>query len=187
MSPTLHPLGITLAVIFVASMAYLFYWMFRVPRMVPHEVAAVRHSVAALQRILVPVSGKIASERGVELACRLGAAQKAEIVLVYVLEVPFTLSLNTPLPEEEATGRQTLDVARLIVEQHGLPARTKIMPHRYASAGIVHLAKEEMADAIVMGIGTGKLGPAEGIGRTCQEVIQRAPCEVIVDRIAARG
>ncbi len=186
MTLTLHPLGIALAVVFVASMAFLFRWMFSVPRQLPHEVAAVRHSVAALQRILVPVSGKIASERAVELACRLGEAQKAEIVLAYVLEVPFTLSLGTALPQEEARGQQALGVARLIVEQHGLPARTTMVPHRYAWAGILHLAKEEMADAIVMGIGTGKLGPTEGIGRTCQEVLQRAPCEVIVDRIPRR-
>lgn len=187
MSPTLHPLGIALAVIFVASMAFLFHWMFKVPRLVPREVAAVRHSVAALQRILVPVSGKIASERAVELACRLGQAQKAEIVLAYVLEVPFTLSLGTALPQEEARGQQALGVARLIVEQHGLPARTKMVPHRYAWAGILHLAKEEMADVIIMGIGAGRLGVAEGLGRTCQEVVQRAPCEVIIDRVPGRA
>jgi len=187
MTPTFHPLGIVLATIFVASMASLFYWMFRVPRVLPREVAAVRHSVAALQRILVPVSGKIASERAVELACRLGEAQKSEIVLAYVVEVPFTLSLDAPLPREEAKGQEALQVARIIVEQHGLPARTKIMPHRYASAGILRLAKEEMADAIVMGIGAGKPGLREGLGRTCQEVLQQALCEVIVDRAAVGG
>ncbi|HOG48439.1 MAG TPA: universal stress protein [Anaerolineae bacterium] len=186
MALTLHPLGIALAAVFVASMACLFFWMFRVPRQVPHEVAAVRHSVAALQRILVPVSGKVASGRAVELACRLGAAQKAEIVLAYVLEVPFTLSLDTSLPQEEARGRQALDVARLIVEQHGLPVRSKIMPHRYAWGGILHLAKEEQADAIIMGIGAGRPGLSEGLGRTCQEIVQRAPCEVIIDRVPGR-
>ncbi len=187
MTLTLHPIGIALAAIFVGSMGYLFLWMFRVPRPVPPEVAAVRHSVAALQRILVPVSGKLSSDRAVELACRLGTAQKAEIVLVYVLEVPFTLSLSTKLPEEEARGQEALGVARVIVEEHGLPVQTMIVPHRYAWAGILHLAKEGMADAIVMGIGSGRPGLAEGIGRTCQEVIQRAHCEVIVDRVPARA
>jgi nucleotide-binding universal stress UspA family protein len=186
MSVTLHPLGIALAVIFVGSMALLFRWMFNVPPVVPHEVAMVCHSVAALQRILVPVSGKLASERAVELACRLGLAQKAEIILAYVMEVPFTLSLETKVPAEEAKGQEALGTARLIVEQHGLPVTTKIVPHRYAAAGILYLAKEQAVDAIVMSAGAGLPGPAEGLGRTSQEVLRRAGCEVIVDKAPVR-
>ncbi len=182
MDVTLHPLGMVLAAIFVTSMALLFRWMFSVPPQVPQEVAAACRSVAALQRILVPVSGKLESERAVELACRLGAQQRAEILLAYVIEVPFTLSLDTPLPAEEARGQEALRMARLIVERHGLPVTSKIMPHRQASAGILHLAKEGMVDAIVMAAGTPRPGPGEGLGRTSQEVVRRAPCEVIVDK-----
>lgn len=182
MTPTLHPLGILLAVVFVASMSLLFWWMFRVPPAVPHEVAAIRRSVAAMQRILVPISRRAASERAVELACRLGAAQRAEIVLAYIIEVPFTLSLDTALPAEESRGQETLRPARFIVEQHGLPVSAKIIPHRYAWSGILRLAKEEQVDAIVMSIGAGRPGEAEGLGRTAQEVLRRAECEVIVDK-----
>ena len=181
MDVTLHPIGVALAVVFVGSMGLLFRWMFNVPPPVPHEVAAVWRSVAALQRILVPVSGKIASERAAELACRLGQPQKAEIILTYVVEVPFTLSLDAAMPAEEARGQQALRTAQIIVEQHGLPVRTKLIPHRYASAGILHVAKEEMVDAIVMGAGRSGLG--DGIGRTGNEVLRRAPCEVILDRL----
>ncbi len=184
MTPTFNPLGIVLAVIFVGSMGFLFWWMFKVPPLVPHEVAMVRRSVAAMQRVLVPVSSKIVSERAVELACRLGEAQKAEIVLAYVIEVPFTLSLGTAVPAEEEKGEQALRTARFIVEQHGLPAKTRMLPHRYAWGGILHIAKEEMVDAIVMGAGAGRPGgPAQGMGRTAQEVIRRAECEVILDKI----
>jgi nucleotide-binding universal stress UspA family protein len=186
MTPTITPtfslIGIFLAVIFVVSMGLLFYWMFRVPPAMPREVAAVRRSVTAMQRILVPVSGKIASERAVELACRLGEAQKAEIVLAYIIEVPFTLSLGTPVPTEEARGQEALRTAQFIVEQHALPVKTRLIPHRYAWGGILRLAKEEMVDAVVMSVGTGRPGLAEGMGRTAQEVLKRAECEVVLDK-----
>ena len=182
MTVTLHPLGIALAFIFVVSLGLLFWWMFRVPRPVPREVASIPHSVAAMQRILVPVSGTIHAERAVELACRLGEAQKAEIVLVYVVEVPFTLSLDAPLPQEDTKGHEALAPARFIVEQHGLPARTRTIPHRSASGGILHLAQEEMADAIVMSVGAGRPGAGEAMGRTAQEVVRKAECEVILDK-----
>ncbi len=186
MTPILHPLGIALAAVFVLSMGLLFWWMFRVPPQVPHEVATVRRSVAALQHILVPVSGRVTSERAVELACRLGAPQKAEIVLVYVIEVPFTLALTTPVPAEEAKGQEALRTARFIVEQHGLPVKTRIVPHRYAWDGILRLAQQEQVDAIVMSVGRNRTG-GEVLGRTSQEVVRRAECEVILDKMASRG
>jgi nucleotide-binding universal stress UspA family protein len=179
----LHPLGIGLAISFIILMANLFRWMFKVPPQLPYAVVKARQSVSALHRILVPTTEEVASERAVELACRLGAAQKAEIVLAYIVEVPFTLSLDTPVPVEQTKGEEALRTARFIVEQHGLPVRTKIIPHRYVWGGILHLARIEMADAIVMSVGTGRAGMTEGVGRTTQEVLKRAECEVILDRV----
>jgi len=186
MTPTLHPLGIALAAVFTLSMSFLFWWMFHVPPQVPHEVATVRRSVAALHHILVPVSSRVTSERAVELACRLGAAQKAEIILAYVIEVPFTLPLAASLPAEETKGQEALRTARFIVEQHGLPVKTRIVPHRYAWDGILRLTREEQADAIVMSVGRSQPG-GEVLGRTSQEVVRRADCEVILDKMAVRG
>ena len=183
MTATLDPIGIVLAIVFVVSMAVLFWWMFKVPRLVPREVAVVYRSVASMERLLVPVSGKVASERAVELACRLGAPQKAEIILAYVIEVPFTLSLGAAVPAEESSGEAALRTARFIVEQHGLPVRTKMLPHRYAWSGILRIAGEESADAIVMAAGVSRARPAEGIGRTAQEVMRRAGCEVILSKV----
>jgi len=180
----LHPIGIGLALVFVVLMASLFRWMFRVPPQVPYAVVKVRRSVSALHRILVPTMHDGASERAVELACRLGEAQKAEIVLAYVVEVPFTLSLNTPVPAEESRGQDSLHTAQFIVQQHGLPVTTRLIPHRTLWGGITRLAHEEQADAIVMSV-DGAPGQSDAIGRIAHEVLKRAECEVILDRRAA--
>jgi nucleotide-binding universal stress UspA family protein len=180
----LNPIGIGLALLFVVLMVNLFRWMFRVPPPIPWSVVKARQSVSALHRILVPTTHDGASERAVELACRLGALQKAEIVLAYVVEVPFTLSLNTPLPAEESRGQDSLHTAQFIVQQHGLPVTTRLIPHRNLWGGIVHLAHEEQADAIVMGV-DGGTGQPEGIGRIAQEVVKWAECEVILDKRSA--
>ena len=137
----LSPLGIAVAVLFVFLMVNLFRWMFRVPPQLPYEVVKARQSVAALHRLLVPAPDNVASERAVELACRMGEAQKAEIVLAYVVEVPFTLSLNTPVPAEETRGDEALRTARFIVEQHGLPVEPRVIHHRSVWGGILELAR----------------------------------------------
>jgi len=183
MNVILSPLGMLLAIVFAFSLAYVFRWMLNVSRQRPQEVAVARHAVTALQRILVPVSGEPATECAVELACRLGEKQKAEIILVYVVEVPFTLPLDAPEPFEEARGQEALRAARLIAVRHGLPVQAKILPHRYASAGILQLAEAEGVDAIVMS--AGQPGAEAGLGRTSRDVLKRATCKVIIDRESA--
>jgi nucleotide-binding universal stress UspA family protein len=182
----LNPIGIVLASVFVIFMANLFRWMFRVPPHLPYVVVKARHSVSALRRILVPVGERLASSRAVELACRLGEAQKAEIILVYVIEVPFTLSLNAPLASEQAKGEEILNIAGEIVGHHGLPAQMKVIPHRTEWGGILRMAREEAVDAIVMNAGTGP-GAMEGVGRAANELLKRAECEVILDKAPWRA
>ena len=177
---TLHPIGIILALVFVGSMAGLFTWMFRVPPVVPQRVVQVRQSVSALDRILVPIVGAMASERAVELACRLGQSQKAEIILAHVIEVPFSLDLNAPLADMENRAREALETARFIVMQHGLPVRSRMLRNRLAADGILQVAREEDVDAIVVGLGFKRRPGPEQIGRTTAEIIRRAPCEVII-------
>lgn len=179
----LNPLGIGLAGLFVVLMVTLFRWMFKVPPQLPYTAVKVRQSVSALQRILVPTTEEVVSERAVELACRLGASQKAEIILAYVVEVPFTLSLSERLLAEESKGQEALRTAQFIVEQHGLPVKTRVIPHRSVAGGILHLAREEMVDAIVMSVGRRRSGQAESLGGTSQEVLRRAGCEVILDKM----
>jgi len=183
----LNPIGIVLASIFVVFMVNLFRWMFKVPPQLPYAVVKARQSVSALQRILVPVGDRLASDRAVELACRLGEAQKAEIILVYVIEVPFTLSLNAPMAAEQAKGEEILNTAGAIVEQHGLPVQMKVIPDRNEWGGILRMSREEAVDAIVMNVGTERAGVMEGVGRAANELLKRAECEVVLDKVPSRA
>jgi nucleotide-binding universal stress UspA family protein len=176
----LHPLGIGLAVVFVVLMTVLFRWMFRVPPSLSPVAVRARQSVSALQRILVPLPERFGYERAVELACRLGAAQKAEIILAHVVEVPLTTSLDAPMPAEQARGEEILSTACSIVRRYGLPVRIQVIADRSASSGILRLAQNEAVDAIVMSVG--QAGGSDGIGRTAHELLRHAECEVVLDR-----
>jgi nucleotide-binding universal stress UspA family protein len=178
----LNPIGILLALVFLSAMGYLFRWMFRVPPPLPQAVAQVQRSVTAIHRILVPVDEAILSARAVELAARLGEAQKAELILAFVVEVPLTLALDTPLPEMEARGEGILKNASQIATQHGLPVERRMIHHRQAADGILQLARDENVDAIVLGVGLKRRTVPNEIGRTITDILRRAPCEVIIDR-----
>ncbi|MGB7572611.1 MAG: universal stress protein [Thermodesulfobacteriota bacterium] len=178
-------IGAFLAFIFTASMTALLWWMFHVPRAIPQAAAKARRAVGAIKKILVPTSGTIYSERGIELACRLGEEQKAEIYLVTVLEVPRTLPLEAPMPDAEAKAEDVIKRGEEIVSLRGLQGKGEVRRGRVAGEEIIRAAKDRDADLIVMGIRSEIRMAQEILGRTSDLILRRAPCEVIVDRLSA--
>ena len=164
-------------------MAAFLWWMLHPPRQVGEAAAKARHSLFAVKRILVPTSGFPYSERGVELACRLGQEQRAQIFLAYIMEIPRTMPLGIPLPDLEQKAREALERADSIVVLHGL--KTDKMVHRARIAGeeISRIAREKDVDMIVLGIRS-HVGLTENIlGRTSDVILRQAPCEVIIDKL----
>jgi nucleotide-binding universal stress UspA family protein len=176
-------MGSFLALLFSGSMAAFLWWMLHPPRQVGEAAAKARHSLFAVKRILVPTSGFPYSERGVELACRLGQEQRAQIFLAYIMEIPRTMPLGIPLPDLEQKAREALERADSIVVLHGL--KTDKMVHRARIAGeeISRIAREKDVDMIVLGIRS-HVGLTENIlGRTSDVILRQAPCEVIIDKL----
>ena len=186
MTDTLHinPIGAILAAAFAIPMAALLIWMLRIPRPVPQDVARAVRSVGAVQTILVPILEHYYSERAVELASRLGAMQKARILLGYVVEVPRTLSLGVPLPQVEEQANRALKEAKQIVAMHALEAQVEIIRARDAGEGIARVARDRGVDVIVLGISPGERLTEGSVARCAESLFRHAPCEVIIDRLA---
>jgi nucleotide-binding universal stress UspA family protein len=176
--------GSLLAFVFAASMSVLLWWMLHVPRAIPLAAAKARRAVGAIKRVIVPTSGTLYSERGIELACRLGEEQKAEIYLINVIEVPRTLPLDAPLNEAEANAGDVIKRGEEIVTLRGLPVKGEVKRGRVAGEEIIRAAKDYDADLIVMGIRSQIRMAQEILGRTSDLVLRRAPCEVILDKLS---
>ncbi len=182
---TFHPLGTLLALIFALSLGAMIWWMFRVPPYLPAPVAKARVSVEAIKRILVPTVGPVFAGREVELACRLGQEQKAEILLAFVLEVPRTLPLGASLPAAEEKAKKALDLAKTIVDLHKLPSQAEILRARVAGEEIVRKASEHEVDMIVVGMKPGM--PYDSFTRTLDVLMRKAPCELVIDRVGEKA
>jgi nucleotide-binding universal stress UspA family protein len=177
-------IGAVLALIFTTAMVTVIRWLLRVPPPIPAVAAHAKRAVSAIRKIVVPTNMHTYWERAVELACRLGETQKAEIVLMYVIEIPFTLSLDASMAKAHKTGEEILQKAASIVKNHGLPARTVSERARQAGEGIARLAKDEDADLIVMATPKMRKGLPSVVSRTIEILLHRAPCEVIIDAVA---
>lgn len=88
--------------------------------------------------LLVPMIG--AWEEAVEFAATQAAAEKAEIHLLYVLQVPRTQPLDVALPDEEQNAQETLSEAEKIARRHGLTVKRHIQRSRTLFDGIAKFA-----------------------------------------------
>lgn len=181
--PEINPLGAVIAAFFVTSLVCVLWWMLHPPVAIPAAAAKARRSVFAVKRILVPTVGLPYSERGVELACRLGEDQKAEILLTYIVEVPRTMPLGIPLAQAEKEANEALERATSIVSLHGLASQKIIQRARLAGEEIARVARDRDVDMIVLGIRPDPGLRGELLGRTSDIVLRHSPCEVVIDKL----
>jgi len=181
--PHTSMLGIAFAVIFAASMGRLLWWMLHPPTPIGAAVARAVRGVSAARHILVPSKGTSYSDRAVELACRLGQEQEAEIVLVYVIEVPLALPLGTPLEGDEVKAREALERSRQIVQLHGLKSVPTVRRDRDVAHGVLGVANDLAADLVVLGINPRRITAGDSMGKSIETIFKKSGIEVIVDLV----
>jgi len=157
----------------------------------------------AFRNILVPVFGTELDDDIVATAGRLAAAEHEEadaeshdsrLDIVYVVEVPLTLSLDAELPaEREQAARKALGRAKQVGEEYeDVKVSAELVRARNVGAGIVEAARRSGAEAIVVGGepptkirggatlgGIGAAKPAE-IGAATEYVLKKSPCRVLL-------
>ena len=176
-------LGVIISVFFLISIISLLWWMLHVPPIIPQVAARAHREVEALKNLLIPTQGMAYSERGVELACRLGMEQNATLIFAFVIEVPRTLPLNAEMENEDKVAQEAISHAEQLAALHKMKNKSLIVRSRSAGEEIVKLAREQEADVIIMGIRQ-HIGLKENIlGRTSDIVLRKAPCEVIIDKL----
>jgi nucleotide-binding universal stress UspA family protein len=177
-----HPLGVTLALLFIVILGSTLIWMLRLPKAMTQEVARAVFSVQATKCIIVPILDLFYTERAVELACRMGKQQNAGIILAYIVEVPRLVTLDSNLPQEvEDRAQVALKHAKSIVERHGLKAMTTILRAREANEGINQIVQTYQGDIVVLGVQAVERHMPSIFTRTADALLRRPPCEVLID------
>jgi nucleotide-binding universal stress UspA family protein len=178
----IEPLGILLAALFVISVGGLLIWMFRVPKGSTMSAARAYSSLSAVHKVLVAITDAFPSERAIGLGCRLGQEQGAEMLLLNVILMPYSMALDDPAPEEEKKAANALEMGAAIAQRYGYKVIKRTVRNRSIPDAILHVAEEEDVDAIILGVGV-KSRASSQWGKTSLEIMRRANCEVIVDKV----
>ncbi|HET7496042.1 MAG TPA: universal stress protein [Candidatus Limnocylindrales bacterium] len=139
--------------------------------------------ISIFRRAVVALNGGPSDERIIRLAVAQAARTKAELIAVHVVEIDWTLPLDTDVASGSEDVQRVLDSAEAIAESHKLSIEPVLLQARDVAAAIVDEATERGADLLVVGLPYRKrFGGEFAIGRTIPYILQNAPCTVWVVR-----
>lgn len=141
------------------------------------------NEISLFRRAVVALNGGPSDERIIRLAVAQAARTKAELIAVHVVEIDWTLPLDTDIASGSEDVQRVLDSAEAIAENHKLSIEPVLLQARDVAAAIVDEATERGADLLVVGLPYRKrFGGEFAIGRTIPYILQNAPCTVWVVR-----
>ena len=126
--------------------------------------------------------GSPADEEAVKLACELAKKSKAEIYVVYVIEVNRSLPLDAVIESDVNKAETVLTRAEDIATENDYSIETDLIQAREAGPAIVDEARERKTDLIIMGLHYKKRFGTFDLGSTIPHVFEEAPCRVLLLR-----
>jgi len=151
MTPPIHvsAIGVLLAFVFGGPLIGVLLWMLRAPGPSSADLGRPRPPREEARLILIAVSASTDLKDEVDLLTQLASERQAAILLLYVIEVPWTLPLGAKLDAADREAQAALDTAKEVVAQHALPVRTTIKRARETAAGILEAAREYQVDVVL--------------------------------------
>jgi nucleotide-binding universal stress UspA family protein len=134
----------------------------------------------AVHHILLPFTGVEISRRAVDAALRLAKAEGATLMPAYLAEVPKTLPLDCPIPNEAVQAMGMLEAIEQRATAKDVPVDARIERGRTYRHALARLLSEEEFDRVVVSAGaTGTQGLS---GDDLVWLLERAPAEVMILR-----
>jgi nucleotide-binding universal stress UspA family protein len=177
-----HPAGALLGLLVLMSTIATLWWMLHPPR-TQADVEAQRADKELSEMvgsIIVIFADEIHSEHMMVLAARLARRQRAELMAVYIIEVPLVLPDTALTPDEDREALSVLATAEAIARKQGAHISTEIIHSRRISTAALELARKQGAHLLVMGsYREGKYTGAP-LGRAIDEITARSKCDVLI-------
>ena len=137
----------------------------------------------SFRRAVVALNGGPSDERIVRLVAQNARLSKAEIIAVHVVEIDWTLPLDSDLAGRSEEVQRVLDSAEAVAEASKVKLEPVLLQARDVGAAIVDEAVERGADLLVVGLSyRQRFGGEFAIGRTIRYILQNAPSAVWVLR-----
>jgi APA family basic amino acid/polyamine antiporter len=133
-----------------------------------------------IRHILLPVRSGTQVE-AVQVACELAKLHGAKLSTLHVIEVPFSMPLDTPLPHRVEMAASVLKAVEAITRDQGVDTKLQIVRARSMPEAILDFIHKGKHDLLVLGALKGhKDGDQKGVSPTTEKLMREAPCRVWV-------
>lgn len=169
---------IVLVVILVVAVAWL-----AAPRLRHRAAPSANPPIQRDRRILFPFVSEDLSQRALDAALRLAAAEQATLVPVFLARVSLDLPLDAPLPHQCSMAVPLLEAIEQRATEAGVPVDSRIERGRNRRHALRHAIATERFDRIVMAAAS-----QDSPGFDADDVawlLENAPGEIVVLRPAA--
>lgn len=132
-----------------------------------------------IDRILVPTKGGAETET-VQMACEIAKVHNAKVTAITLIDIPFSLPLNSRLPYREVIAASAIKRAEAIAREFGVDIETEIVKARSIEHSILSYLEEGEFDLLVLGALKSKEDPQAGLSHVTERLLRRAPCRVFI-------
>lgn len=174
--------GAIVALVIAIAIGSCLWWMLHPPASFVQKIAAQAES--QLERlvgsIIVVFAPEINSASMMALAVKLARGERSALLVIYVIEVPYTLPPDAEMEIEERAALDALGAAEEIANSNNVTIRAETIKARSTKQAVLDMAKREKANLIILGsYREGKYSGAP-LGRTIEEIAADAKCDVLI-------
>ena len=132
----------------------------------------------SMKRILVPTRGGDTSET-LQIACGLAKLYKAELTVIHIIDIPFSLPMNAKMHLKETVANRALEKAEAIAREFDVTINAKIVRARYVLDALVREIQLQDIDLLVLGSDLRRRSFIKGVPLS-DALIKKAPCRIWV-------
>ncbi len=144
------------------------------------KIKVPEYKAMHVKNILVPTRGGVQTET-VQMACELAKLHGAMVTAVHVIELPFSMPLDSEVQGRVAIAEAILKRAEAVAREIGVPLTLKIVRSRSISESIFELIEHEKYDMLVLGtMKASSEAERKGMGAVTEQIIRHAKCRVWV-------
>jgi APA family basic amino acid/polyamine antiporter len=135
-------------------------------------------------RVLIPVDEP--NPAIIDIGCILAAKHDGEILFTSIVEVPTAVPLDAVDQKLIEEKKKMLEKLKNQTEMRGIPTHGLVAVSHEVVTAIIETAQEEKANMILMGWKGFTRTKKRVLGRKMDDMVRRAPCDVIVIRAEDR-
>jgi len=132
-----------------------------------------------VKKVLVPTRGGVQTET-VQVACELARFHGASLTAIHVIEIPYSMPLDTDISHRIYMAEVILKRAEAIAREYNIHLNVKIVRSRSIPETILETIEQEKYDLLVLGTMKTSRETPKGLGTITEKILKHAPCRVWV-------